>query len=200
MREAFRGPLPRVKIYQTQDEANQDLAAGRIDATQADSIALDAFLASEAGAACCELKGAVADDPAILGRAWARAVRKGDTELEGQDQRGHRQRTAPTTRSPRPTSPRRSTAADSVTPGGATATGRRFPPRWGRERVGGQPLTVAPHPHLRGRGAADLLAPKPRPYLGQGMIAAGLMASTLDLLAWAPPGWGATCCRAGESR
>ncbi|TJW81313.1 MAG: transporter substrate-binding domain-containing protein, partial [Mesorhizobium sp.] len=33
-----------IKEYQTQDEANQDLAAGRIDATQADSIALDAFL------------------------------------------------------------------------------------------------------------------------------------------------------------
>ena len=58
-------PMPRstsptraeIKVYQTQDEANQDLAAGRIDATQADSIALDAFLASEAGKACCELKG-----------------------------------------------------------------------------------------------------------------------------------------------
>ena len=33
-----------IKEYQTQDEANQDLAAGRVDAVQADAIALDAFL------------------------------------------------------------------------------------------------------------------------------------------------------------
>ena len=46
-----------IKVYQTQDEANQDLAAGRIDATQADSIALDAFLATDAGKACCEVDG-----------------------------------------------------------------------------------------------------------------------------------------------
>src|SRR5256885_17032961 len=46
-----------IKEYQTQDEANQDLAAGRIDATQADAIALDAFLKSDTGKACCDLKG-----------------------------------------------------------------------------------------------------------------------------------------------
>jgi polar amino acid transport system substrate-binding protein len=77
----FAPTAAEVKIYQTQDEANQDLAAGRIDAVQADSIALDAFLASEAGAACCELKGAVADDPAILGLGVGAGVRKEDTEL-----------------------------------------------------------------------------------------------------------------------
>ncbi|HHX88351.1 MAG TPA: transporter substrate-binding domain-containing protein, partial [Paracoccus sp.] len=38
-----------LRTYQTQDEANQDLAAGRIDATQADSLALDDFLVTEAG-------------------------------------------------------------------------------------------------------------------------------------------------------
>jgi polar amino acid transport system substrate-binding protein len=80
--EKYFGPTAaEVKIYQTQDEANQDLAAGRLDAVQADSIALDAFLASEAGAACCELKGAVADDPAILGLGVGAGVRKEDTEL-----------------------------------------------------------------------------------------------------------------------
>jgi polar amino acid transport system substrate-binding protein len=77
----FAPTAAEVKIYQTQDEANQDLAAGRIDAVQADSIALDAFLASEAGAACCDLKGAVADDPAILGLGVGAGVRKEDTEL-----------------------------------------------------------------------------------------------------------------------
>lgn len=77
----FAATAAEIKIYQTQDEANQDLVAGRIDATQADSIAMDAFLASEAGAACCESKGAVADDPAILGRGVGAGVRKGEDEL-----------------------------------------------------------------------------------------------------------------------
>jgi polar amino acid transport system substrate-binding protein len=77
----FAPTAAEIKIYQTQDEANQDLAAGRIDATQADSIAMDAFLASEAGAACCEMKGAVADDPVILGKGVGAGVRKEDTEL-----------------------------------------------------------------------------------------------------------------------
>jgi polar amino acid transport system substrate-binding protein len=78
----FGGSAAEIKLYQTQDEANQDLVAGRIDATQADSIALDAFLATEAGAACCEVKGAVADDPAILGKGVGVGLRKGEDELK----------------------------------------------------------------------------------------------------------------------
>jgi polar amino acid transport system substrate-binding protein len=70
-----------IKLYQTQDEANQDLVAGRIDATQADSIALDDFLKTEAGA-CCESKGAVADDPAILGLGVGVGLRKGEEDLK----------------------------------------------------------------------------------------------------------------------
>jgi len=69
-----------LRVYQTQDEANQDLFAGRIDATQADSIAMADFVASDAGG-CCEIKGAVADDPAILGRGVGAGVRKGDSDL-----------------------------------------------------------------------------------------------------------------------
>ncbi|MDN5788546.1 transporter substrate-binding domain-containing protein [Pseudorhodobacter sp.] len=70
-----------IKLYQTQDEANQDLVSGRIDATEADSIALDAFLKSDAGA-CCEDVGAVADDPAILGLGVGVGLRKGDDALK----------------------------------------------------------------------------------------------------------------------
>ena len=69
-----------LRTYQTQDEANQDLAAGRIDATQADSLAMQDFLATEAGA-CCEIKGAVTMDVAILGAGVGAGVRKEDTEL-----------------------------------------------------------------------------------------------------------------------
>ncbi|OJF98455.1 transporter substrate-binding domain-containing protein [Pararhizobium antarcticum] len=72
-----------LKEYQTQDEANNDLAAGRLDAVQADSITLDAFLKSEQGAACCDKKGNVVDDPAILGAGVGVGIRKEDTELKG---------------------------------------------------------------------------------------------------------------------
>lgn len=67
--------------YQTQDEAVQDLVAGRVDVVMADSISLDVFLQSEAGAACCALVGAVADDPSIFGMGVGAGVRKGDAEL-----------------------------------------------------------------------------------------------------------------------
>ncbi|WP_428644279.1 transporter substrate-binding domain-containing protein [Roseibium sp.] len=77
----FGSTASEIKQYQTQDEANQDLAAGRVDAVQADAIALDAFLQSDAGS-CCELKGNVADDPAILGAGVGVGLRKGDTELK----------------------------------------------------------------------------------------------------------------------
>ncbi|HEX9857851.1 MAG TPA: transporter substrate-binding domain-containing protein, partial [Paracoccaceae bacterium] len=77
----FADTAAEIKIYQTQDEANQDLAAGRIDATQADSIALDDFLKTETGMACCETMGAVADDPAILGLGVGVGLRKGEDDL-----------------------------------------------------------------------------------------------------------------------
>ena len=77
----FAGTAAEIKVYQTQDEANQDLAAGRIDATQADSIALDAFIGSEAGA-CCEIVGAVADDKEVLGLGVGVGLRKGEEELK----------------------------------------------------------------------------------------------------------------------
>lgn len=71
-------PGAELKTYQTTDEGFQDLAAGRIDASQADSIAIDAFMATDAGKACCEVVGAVADDPAILGAGVGIGLRKGD--------------------------------------------------------------------------------------------------------------------------
>src|SRR5687768_1102273 len=75
-------PESEIKTYQTQDEANNDLAAGRLDYVQADGSALDAFLKTEQGQACCELKGQVPDDPVILGEGAGGGVRKEDTELK----------------------------------------------------------------------------------------------------------------------
>ena len=70
-----------LKEYQTQDEATNDLAAGRIDAFQADSIALSEYVKTEQGA-CCEVKGTVKDDPEILGPGIGVGLRKGETELK----------------------------------------------------------------------------------------------------------------------
>jgi polar amino acid transport system substrate-binding protein len=67
-----------VKVYNTQDEANSDLIAGRIDATIADSAALDPVLADAAGKDL-ELKGTFP-----LGTGVGAGVRKGDDKLREQ--------------------------------------------------------------------------------------------------------------------
>ena len=71
----------KIKHYQTQDEINQDLISGRIDATQADGPAVTKFMKSKDGMAYCEIKGQAADDPAILGMGIGVGVRKGDDAL-----------------------------------------------------------------------------------------------------------------------
>ena len=72
-----------LKTYATQDEANNDLAAGRLDYVMADGVALDAFLASDQGTACCEQKGAVPLDVEILGAGVGFGIRQEDTALLG---------------------------------------------------------------------------------------------------------------------
>ena len=74
----FAAGAAEVKTYQTQDEANQDLAAGRVDAVMADSITLGDFVNSDAGKACCKVAGNVADDPEILGAGVGFGLRKDD--------------------------------------------------------------------------------------------------------------------------
>ena len=80
--QKYFGAKSTIKTYQTQDEANQDLAAGRLDYVQADALALDAFLKTEQGAACCELKGQVPEDKEILGEGVGGGIRKEDTALK----------------------------------------------------------------------------------------------------------------------
>ncbi len=69
-----------VKTYATQDEANADLAAGRLDYVMADGVALDAFLQSDQGK-CCEQKGAVPIDIEVLGPGVGFGIRKEDSAL-----------------------------------------------------------------------------------------------------------------------
>jgi polar amino acid transport system substrate-binding protein len=77
----FYAEKSSIKIYQTQDEANQDLAAGRIDYVFAGAPAMLAFLKTDIGQACCESKGNVKYDTSIFGYGTGGGLRKEDTEL-----------------------------------------------------------------------------------------------------------------------
>ena len=76
------GSLVTMKTYDTQDNANADLVAGRVDAVMADSVALDDFLKSDQGREC-EVKLLIpADfDRATMGDGVGGGVRKSDTAL-----------------------------------------------------------------------------------------------------------------------
>jgi len=68
-----------IKLYNTQDEVNADLAAGRVDVMLADQIAMDAFLKSEQGADM-EIVATAPADPAF-GDGIGVGLRKDDAEL-----------------------------------------------------------------------------------------------------------------------
>lgn len=70
-----------LKEYQTQDEANNDLAAGRLDAVMADAGAMADFLKTDIGQSCCDAKGNPAPDIEILGPGVGIGLRKGDDAL-----------------------------------------------------------------------------------------------------------------------
>jgi polar amino acid transport system substrate-binding protein len=78
----FGDTAAEIKVYQTQDEAQADLAAGRVDAVQADSLSLTAYLETDQGKACCDMKGNVAEDLEILGPGVGVGLRKGDDALK----------------------------------------------------------------------------------------------------------------------
>jgi lysine-arginine-ornithine-binding protein len=70
-----------IRVYATQDEANADLTAGRLDLVFADAVALkEGLLKTEAGA-CCELVGPDYSDPKWFGAGAGIAIRKGETDL-----------------------------------------------------------------------------------------------------------------------
>ena len=75
-------PKAKMKTYDTQDNADADLAAGRIDAAIADSIALGDFLKSDAGKDM-EVKLSIPAnfDRSVFGDGVGGGVRKSDTAL-----------------------------------------------------------------------------------------------------------------------
>ena len=69
-----------VRLYPTQEEANADLASGRLDAVMADSVVLSEWLKTE-NSGCCKMIGAVENDPQYFGEGVGIAIRKEDTAL-----------------------------------------------------------------------------------------------------------------------
>ena len=80
--EKYYGAVSTIKIYHTQDEANQDLTAGRVDYVELDGLAADSYLKTEQGSRCCELKGEITYDNEIFGGGVGGGVRKDDAALK----------------------------------------------------------------------------------------------------------------------
>jgi polar amino acid transport system substrate-binding protein len=77
--QKYFGKAAQIKTYDTQDNCNADLIAGRVDLVMADSIALDAFIKSDQGKDY-EVKGTAPKDP-IMGEGVGGGVRKDDNAL-----------------------------------------------------------------------------------------------------------------------
>jgi polar amino acid transport system substrate-binding protein len=74
------GSTATIKVYATQDDADADLVAGRVDLVLADSIALSAFLKSDQGKEF-DVKALAPRDP-IFGIGAGGGLRKGETALQ----------------------------------------------------------------------------------------------------------------------
>jgi lysine-arginine-ornithine-binding protein len=82
LEEVYGAAGAEVKLYATQDEANADLAAGRLDAVEADKIVLTEWL-KKPDASCCEWKYDVDKETTrkIFGEGVGVAVRPEDKDL-----------------------------------------------------------------------------------------------------------------------
>ncbi len=78
--QKYFGPAATVKLYDTQDNVNADLAAGRIDLDMADSTTLYEFLKTDQGKDF-EVKWTAPADP-IFGVGVGGGVRKDDQDLK----------------------------------------------------------------------------------------------------------------------
>ena len=78
--QKYFGSAATIKVYDTQDNVNADLVAGRIDCEMADSIALADFLKTDAGKDY-EVKWTAPSDP-ILGDGVGGGILKTNTALK----------------------------------------------------------------------------------------------------------------------
>ena len=71
-----------VKLYATQDEANLDLASGRLDAMLADKVVMLPWLEKSQDGGCCQVIGQDVSDPKYFGDGIGAGMRKSDPELK----------------------------------------------------------------------------------------------------------------------
>ncbi len=70
-----------IRLYGTQDEANLDLANGRLDAVLADSVVLGEWLKTE-DAGCCDMAHTFSGPVKYFGEGAGIAIRQGEDELK----------------------------------------------------------------------------------------------------------------------
>ena len=70
-----------LKLYKTQDEANLDLASGRLDFVIADKVVLGDFIKGD-GKACCKFIADIPRDVSVFGIGVGAALRKEDGDLK----------------------------------------------------------------------------------------------------------------------
>jgi polar amino acid transport system substrate-binding protein len=70
-----------VRLYPTQDEANLDMASGRIDVMVGDMLPLLDFVEKTEDGKCCKIAGEPITDPAFVGEGVGIALRKEDNDL-----------------------------------------------------------------------------------------------------------------------
>ena len=129
------GDIVDIKAYATQDEANLDFGAGRVDLLLADSMALQGGFLDTPDGGDAEFVGPDFTDPQWFGDGAGIAVRKGETGASETRSTAPSRRsapTAPTRRSTTPISTSTSTAAERRSRAGGrrppTARGARRPP------------------------------------------------------------------------
>ncbi|MCB1399693.1 MAG: transporter substrate-binding domain-containing protein, partial [Rhodobacteraceae bacterium] len=71
-------PDADIRLYPTQDEANLDMASGRIDLQVGDMLPMLDWTTKSEDGACCELAGEPITDPAFVGEGVGIALRQED--------------------------------------------------------------------------------------------------------------------------
>jgi polar amino acid transport system substrate-binding protein len=74
-------PGADIRLYKTQDEANLDMANGRLDVMVGDLLPMLDWTTKVEDGKCCDLVGEPITDPAFVGEGVGMAVRQEDNEL-----------------------------------------------------------------------------------------------------------------------
>jgi polar amino acid transport system substrate-binding protein len=74
-------PSADIRLYKTQDEANLDMANGRLDVMVGDFLPMYEWTTKSEDGKCCVLVGDAITDPAFVGEGVGMAVRQEDNEL-----------------------------------------------------------------------------------------------------------------------